>query len=240
MNPQDTGTNPAPNPNPSPLFTQPPVGRSTSMATGNYLMVITVVLALGTVVFGILAAVYANQASNTRKTADTQRAKAVENAKAQQKADDETTYQKIAGSPFRSYTAPVAYGSFQVYFPKNWSSYAEEQASGTQVFLRLNPDFVRKTNNQPDKDAAHVSLIDQSADNYMRTFESQVKQGVIKKGVITVSNLPGYDLTGKFSDKRTVREVVIPVRDKIIVFTTENDKYASDFNEILAQAKIIP
>jgi hypothetical protein len=187
-----------------------------------------------------MAAVYYNQATNTRNTADTRQAAAVANAKVQQKADDDAAYTTAAESPYRTYTAPVASGSFQVAFPKTWSSYVEEQPNGMQVFLRLNPDFVRRTDGTADKDAVHVSLMDQSSTAFIAGFDTAVKRGEITKTVITVSGVPGYDLTGTFSDKRTLREVVIPVRDKIIVFATENSRYSSEFSQILAQAKINP
>jgi hypothetical protein len=134
----------------------------------------------------------------------------------------------------------VAYGSFVIKFPKNWSSYVDEESSGTQVLLVLNPDSVGKTNGTDNLAAARVTLQQQSGDNFMSQFSGSVKNGTLHQGTINVSGLSGFDITGKFSDQRTSREVVVPVRDKVLVFVNENNQYAAQFNEILAQAKINP
>ena len=74
----------------------------------------------------------------------------------------------------------------------------------------------------------------------MAQYNSVIKTGVVKKASIQVSGQPGFDLTGKFSGRKTIREVVVPIRDKVLVFSTESAQYASEFNTILSQAKIIP
>ena len=62
----------------------------------------------------------------------------------------------------------------------------------------------------------------------------------LHQNTIQISGLAAFDLTGNFGDRRTVREVVVPVRDKVIVFINENNEYKNEFAQILAQAKINP
>jgi hypothetical protein len=198
------------------------------------------ILGLAAVVFAILAVISYNKASVATKTLNTQKAAAVAKAKAEQKQTDEHIATEANESPFRAYTAPVDFGSFEIKFPKNWSSYVDQEAHGTQISLAINPDFIRRTNNADELMATRVQLIERSKDGYLQAYTSYIKRGTIKQADITVSGQHAYDLTGQFTDKKTSRQVIVPVRDKVLVFINENSKYASEFNQILAQAKIIP
>jgi hypothetical protein len=216
-------------------------GFGTSGGGGSPLMIVLIVLlGLGAVVFAGMTLVEFNAASTASKNLQAKEAAAADVAKATQKKADDEAYSIAGESPFRDYVAPVEDGSFQIAFPKDWSSYVDQETSGTQVSLALNPDFIRRTNATDELMAARVQLIERGSDQYMNAFTSYVKQGTLKQSDITISGLHGYDLTGQFSDKKTTREIVIPVRDKVLVFINENSKYANEFNQILAQSKIIP
>jgi len=183
---------------------------------------------------------FSNQASTAQKTLTQQKAVAAAAARDDQKKIDDINYTKVNESPFRAYTAPEEFGSFIVNFPKNWSSYAKEQSSGTQVSLALNPDFVRNTNGQDNTTAVRVMLITSTQEQYLNQYTATIKSGATKKTSITVSGQPAYDITGKFNGRKTIREVVVPIRDKVLVFSNESPQYASEFNSVLSQAKIIP
>jgi hypothetical protein len=198
------------------------------------------ILGLGTVGFGIAAVLAYNKATVATTTLGQQKAAAVDVARKDQKKDDDEANLIANESPFRSYVAPVDYGSFEIKFPKDWSGYVDNESIGTQVSLIINPDFVRRTNGADELVAGRVQLIERSKDSYLQLYASLIKRGTLKQADITVSGLKGYDITGTFADKKTTRQVVVPVRDKVLVFTNENSKYSSEFNQILAQANIIP
>ena len=204
------------------------------------MLVLVILLGLGTVVFGVLTVTFSGKATTATNTATARAIAAATAAKSDQQKEDDASYTKANESPFRAYTAPEAFGSFVINFPKSWSSSVDEETSGTQVNLVLNPDFVRKTNETNNPFAASIQFIERSKDDYMTQFTSRIKIGTIKQADTTVSGQPAFDLTGQFSDHLIVREVVVPVRDKIMIFTTENSQYATEFGDILAQAKIIP
>ncbi len=226
--------------NPSPLATDPtPYGAPGSKSNG-ILFVLIAVLGLGTVGFGLLAVTSYNAASVATKTLSTQKLEAANAAKDAQKKVDDQANTIASESPFRSYFAPVQFGSFEIKFPKNWSGYVDQEQSGTQVQLVLNPDFVRRTNGLDELAGARVSLVEKSSDTALSPFSSQIKRGTITESNITVSGLAAFDLTGQFQDKKTTREVIVPVRDKVMIFINENAKYATEFNAILAQSKIVP
>jgi hypothetical protein len=213
---------------------------SSSRGTNPLMLVLIIVLGLGAVAFAILTIVFYNQASTATRTVNAQKADADAKAKTEQKKADDLANTIANESPFRSYNAPVEYGSFEIKFPKNWSSYVDQESIGTQVNLILNPDFVRRTNSTDELAAARIFLQERSSDQYMTAFASQIKRGTIKQANITVAGQHAFDLTGQFTDRRTTRQIVVPVRDKVLVFINENSKYGTEFNEILAQSKIVP
>lgn len=202
--------------------------------------IMLILLGFGTVIFGVLTIVFANSAASTAKAADARVQAAAAKATEDQKQADEIATAKANGSPFRAYTAPVAYGSFQIYFPKNWSSYVDEEPSGKQVQLIINPEFIRKTKGVEDLVAARITFEERTKDAFLAGYASYLKNGKLKRTETKVSDQTAYDFTGEFPDKRTVHQVVVPVRDKVLVFSSENTKYAPEFSQILAQAKIVP
>lgn len=222
----------------SPMPTGTPFGKPTGPSSIMYALI--GVLGIGALIFAILTVVFYSQATKATKTLEEQKAAAVTKAKAEQKRADDIANTLANESPYRSYVAPVEYGSFEIKFPKNWSGYVDQQRTGVQVSLVVNPDFVRHTNGQDELAGTRVKLEERPSDQYMINYNNQVKRGTLKQTTITVSGQKAYDLTGTFQDKKTTRQVVVPVRDKVLVFINENSRYAAEFNEILAQAKIIP
>lgn len=217
-----------------------PFGSSPSGGGGGQsplLIILLVLLGLGTVGFGILTVTFSSKASTATKSVEAEKATAAAKARDEQKKLDDDANTRANESPYRAYTAPQQFGSFVVNFPKNWSSFAEHSSSGTQVHLVLNPDFLRKTNGQDELMAARIKLIETPKDAYLATF---TRNKEVKQTPITVSDQPGFELTGKLPDRKSVRIVVVPIRDKVLVFSTENATFANEFNEILSQAKIIP
>lgn len=203
-------------------------------------LVLIILLGLGTVIFGILTIVYAGQANTATTTLNAQKAAAAKAAAEKQKAESEAEFTKQNESPYRAYNAPVEYGSFTINFPKNWSSFVDHEPHGKQVSLALNPDFVRRSNGADETMATRVILQERTKDQYLQQYASLIKNKTLKQTTITVSGLTAYDITGKFPDKKTLHEVVVPIRDKVLTFSNENAVYAGEFNTIVASAKLIP
>lgn len=223
-------------PNSPSQFSIPP----RSGGRGPLLIMMLAVLALGTIGFGIATVVFSNKASKTAKTLEVKVNEAAAKARADQKKLDDEANAKINGSPFRAYTAPPQFGSFVINFPKHWSSYLSEETSGAQVQLLLNPDFVRKINGKDAPMATKVALVNRTKDQYLSQFTEPMKKKTLQQTTTKVSEQTAYDITGTFSDRKTIRQVVVPIRDKVLVFSIENSAHVKEFDEILAQAKIIP
>ena len=204
----------------------------------NWLPIVAGLLALSTVGLGIAAATAFTQAKTATTTLETQKKAAADAARSDQKKQDATAAEIAAESPFRSYVAPLEYGSFEIKFPKNWSGYVEQTRSGTtQVNLVLNPDFVRKDNNVEDLQATKVILMQRTLEEYLKPY-TNVKG--LDKADVTVAGIKSVQLSGKIPDRRSSRIVAVPVRDKTILFVNENSKYSREFDQILAQSKIVP
>ncbi|HVQ44976.1 MAG TPA: hypothetical protein VMT30_08550 [Candidatus Saccharimonadia bacterium] len=215
-------------------------GRGGSGRPAGILIILVLLLGLGTVGFGVLTLTFSSKAATATKTLEAQKAAAAAKARDEQKKTDQADFTKQNESPFRSYTAPEPFGAFVINFPKTWTSTVDEENTGTQVKLIVNPDFVRRKNGQDDKIAAKVIFLDQPKDKYLAQYASLFKKGTLKQSSTEVSGQPAINIVGQFGDLKTVRLVVVPIRDKVLLFSTENDQLSTEFNQIISQAKINP
>lgn len=198
-------------------------------------------LGVGFVLFAVLSLYAFSTAHTATATLTSQKQAAASAAAEMQKKTDAAAVLNASESPFRPFTAAADFGGFVINFPKNWSGAASESTQTTnQVVLTLNPDFVRQTNGIANPLAAKVVLVQQLTSSILTQLSSQIKIGRLQQQDVMVSGIKGTQLTGAFDDKVTVREVLVPVRDKTIIFSTEDAKYSSQFDQILAQAKINP
>jgi hypothetical protein len=199
-------------------------------------------LGFGLILFAALSIYGFGLAHRATTSLDQQKALAAKTAAAAQKQSDAKDQLTANESPYRSYTAPGDFGSFVIYFPKNWSGYSQTSTSNQiQVNLALNPNFVTATNGVPaDPVATRVKLVSELQPVAMTQYNDLVKLGKLKTQEILVSNIKGTELTGTFSDKITVAMVFLPVRGQTMILSCENAQYLPEFNVILGQAKINP
>lgn len=221
-------------PNSSPFNTAPGRGN------GPIVIILMIVLGVAAIIFAILALTFSTATTKATKTLNAQKAQAAAQAAADQKIQDEVIHTKADESPYREYSAPVEFGSFVISFPKNWSSYVDQEPSGKQVSLALNPVHVRRTNGVDEAMAARVTLQERTKDQYLAQYAGAVKSKSMTQSATTVSGQPAFIFTGKFPDRKTIREVVVPIRDKVLTFSTENAAYSAEFGLIVSGSKIIP
>lgn len=186
-----------------------------------------------------------SQAQTATSTLNKATLRAAQEAAAKQKKADLAASITALEVPYRSYQAPISFGSFTINFPKSWSSRVAETAENpTQVNLSVNPDFVRYKGDQAQAVALRVRLIQQNSNLFLANYADSIKSGVLKKSTIVVSGQNAVALTGHYQDDSGsagfVRLVAVPVRDKVLVFSCENGLYTSEFETTLSQSKIIP
>lgn len=207
--------------------------------------ILLVVLGITTVIFaGLFLFSYNKASSATNNSNQVAQSAAIQAAQKQKKTDLAANIAAME-IPYRTYQAPTAYGSFIVSFPKSWSSRVSEAAENkVQVNLSVNPDFVRYKGDSALPVALRVRLIQQTSNSFIAEYAESIKSRKLVKTTSIVSGQNAIVLTGNFrSDDDTsgfVRLVAVPVRDKVIVFTCENGLYTQQFEEVIAQAKIIP
>ena len=217
---------------------------SNSVQRDKKLLILTFVLGFGVLALTIATIVGFIIAGSATTNADKKALTAATAARADQKKADELAARLVQESPYRTYAAPTQYGSFKLAYPKSWSSYASYSQGGarTPLELMLNPDLVSATDGKNQPLACHLQLIQSSLDDYLTPYKGATG---INTEDITVSGIKGKNLSGDLGavspdNADVVRLVVIPIRDKVMVFTNEDANYASEFTNILEQANIVP
>lgn len=158
-----------------------------------------------------------------------------------QKATDEAAQKAADQNPYRSYVAPTAFGEFTIKFPKNWSSSVSENLTSTnQVDLIANPEFIKILPSNTVNYALRVYLTNNTYTATRLSYDQRVKSKKLKAEAVKVSGIDGTRYTGEYKEGKTGMAVLIPVRDKTMVFTTENTKYQPEFEATLTQSTIKP
>ncbi|TAK88803.1 hypothetical protein EPO04_01655 [Patescibacteria group bacterium] len=207
-------------------------------------LILTIFLAIGMVVFGVLAVLayrdneYVRGNLNTLVKAESQR------AREQQKQQSAEENRKANELPFKNFTADAVDGGFVLPIPKTWSTYYGRNNTGpTQVDFAANPDTVTINLNRDARNtqAFRLKLLRQSQADVVKDYQTLIKQKKVTSKGTKVSGIDATQLEGTIDDQRHEGVVIIvPVRDKTIVLITEDKRYVGEFNTIVAGAKINP
>lgn len=138
-------------------------------------------------------------------------------------------------SPVRTYTGPATFGSLTFAYPKTWSVYAIEQASGTVLDLFANPGVVPGVKNDQTY-ALRAEIVSQSYDAVIKTYENDIKTGAVKATAYRPEKVPsvlGLRLDGEIDNNTQGAAVVLPLRDRTIKIYTEIPQFVGDFNTIV-------
>lgn len=138
--------------------------------------------------------------------------------------------------PLRTYTAPSAYGSIALSYPKTWSVYADESNKGSKpVDASFNPDFVPGL--QSDNNVAlRMEVSSTEYATAIKSFESAAKSGkvtVVPYAIAKVPSITGVRVDGEVATKKSGAMIIVPVRDKTLKIWTEASQYVGDFNTII-------
>lgn len=142
-------------------------------------------------------------------------------------------------NPFKTYTGPEPYGSIKLTYPKTWSGYINTGSdSQAAVDMYFHPDVVPAVSKGTGASAValHIQVVNQAYDQVVGTRKGFVDTGEVAATPYTLPkmpNEPGIKFTGKLSDQINGTEIVLPLRDKTIIITTQADTYLDDFNNII-------
>lgn len=192
-------------------------------------LILAGILLLGAIGFGA----WAFTSRQDYKTNSDQKAEAAVTIAVQRtKTDKDNEFLQREKEPLKGYSSPSQYGSFNLKYPKTWSSYANEQ--GDQLTLTMQPDVVSSNANTPY--ALKIEVLSTSYEQSIRQLESNIKQGKANASAYSlpkVQSVVGLRVDGEVSKGKTGATIYLPLRDKTIKITCETEDHLDDFNSIV-------
>ncbi len=134
--------------------------------------------------------------------------------------------------PLREYKSPSVFGDITFKYPKTWSGYFEE--SQNTLTLLMSPGLVSGA--EKSVYALRLTVESQNYDQTLRLYESAIKNGTLRATPFRLEKVPSVlatRLDGEIADGVNGAAVVLPLRDKSMVISTESKDYINDFNKII-------
>lgn len=222
-------------------LTGPDMFKSDKKASPNYikyaLIIVGALILLSSIVFGVWSYV---QYADLKNNFDEKLSSRTTEASTKIEAQYEEKYQERIKSPSLTFSGPVDYGSVTFLFPKTWSVYVAKDITATNYNgdyeAYLNPDVVPPVSTtQPF--ALRVNILTKNYDSVLNDYSSAIKKGDLKSTPVTVNEVTGTRLDGKFSKEITGSAILIKIRDKTLVMRTDSSKFVPDFNSIIQNLK---
>lgn len=203
-------------------------------------LAVSVLLLLGAIGFSAWAF---SERSDYKNNSDQKVAAAVAEA---EKATTEKNNQRFAEelkSPLKTYTGPASYGTVTVKYPKTWSAYVTTGGGSNEPLnAYFHPDIVpavtQTGSSTREAIALKIQVTNQPYDQVIKQYESQVTSGNITAAAFALPKMPdqvGMKFVGKLDQQLNGTEIVLPLRDKTLIITTETDNYLADFNNHILQ-----
>lgn len=185
-----------------------------------------------------------------KNNTDQKVAVAVEAAKKTTTEENNKQFAEELKNPLKTYTGPSSYGSIKLTYPKTYSGYVSTNVNGTTaVDAYFHPDFVPSLIAQPGSTtrgaiALRVQVLNQAYDSVVLQYQSAVTSGIQAASPYALPKMPGQvgtKFVGKLASQLNGTEIVLPLRDKTLIITTETDQYLHDFNtHILPNFTFVP
>lgn len=187
---------------------------------------------------GFAAWAYAGRQDYKNNT-DTKIAAAVTIARQDESTNKDKLFAEVEKQPLRSYIGPQAYGSLIVKYPKTWSAYVDDTGNGNaQVDGFFYPGTVPSITNQNSSFALRLQVLPQSYTTVVTSFrdlEQAKKVSISPYALAKVPKIIGIRVEGEIKPTKTGSLVILPLRDKTILISSESSEFSADFN-----ANILP
>lgn len=214
--------------------------------TVNLHLVLTIFLALGMVLFGVLAILAFKDNTYIHANLALLEGNAATKAATTQKQADDVANTKANELPYRTYTADPVDGSFSLQIPKDWSLYVGHNLSqNTPLDIAANPNQVTYNlgtgTNVINTQAFHLQLVNESVQTAVKKYDAQIKKKQLTSKGVQVSGINATWLEGAIDNQRHNGIIVIlPTRSQTMLIWTDSHDYTTEFNTILGSAKIYP
>ena len=172
---------------------------------------------------------YLDQKNNV----DTKISDAVALAKKTQADLDEANFMERDKEPMRQFVGPDDYGRVTFNYPKTWSVYvAKDAINGGNFESYLNPISVPPVSDS-QQFALRVSIETKNYEDSVSSYSSKVKSGDLTSTIVTIGDVNGTRLDGRFSDDIRGSLVLIKIRDKTLAIRTDALTFKADFDLLI-------
>ncbi len=138
------------------------------------------------------------------------------------------------------YTSPPQLGSFEVSIPRTWSWLINPNIDSGTFTGKADPFYILEVA------TTHAFTLDLAVINYQAKItemdlQAKNSQGKITGSDVTVSGIAGRRYKGLLVGNNNSEVIIIPLREKVITFGTDDaDKYSDMLNIIATSAKLTP
>ncbi len=220
-------------PNPSAFNLTPPTQKKTGL-------ILAIGFGIGIVVLLLVALVVLSTKNNKAKQTDldSQYKKGYEVGADEQKtiSNNELLAQAYI------YKSPPEFGSFEIPIPKLWSWAVEPKPTDGTIIGYADPNYIDLESNFHK---FNIQLKRADYDKVIKEYNDKTKKigSNIKATDFTVSGITGRKYVGTIDDKNKQKSevVIIPLREKIMIFSTDDaDNYGAIFEGILKGTTLVP
>ncbi len=216
---------------PQPMLAPTPAPAKKKSHIGEIVLIIFIFLIAGGAVAGAIYCYTQYDELNREVLAD--RSIKVDNAKAEQKTQDEQNYEIRSKKTMREFTGPSNFGALTFEYPKDWNVYIANDSSTEPSFTAyFGPDYVKPLNSD---NQGLVFKINSS------NYDSQIKQyenNLISSQAHSQNGLTGSIFTGKLdkkADSKTGKAVVLQINNySATIMTPDYDTYGVQFDMIIS------
>jgi len=192
-------------------------------------LILAVVFFFGALGFGVWAYM---ERSDYKLNSDQKAAAAVKVAEDKLSTKKDNEFLEREKEPLREYKGSSVFGNISFKYPKTWS--AHQSDTDTQMTLIMNPGIL--SGNQGSVYGLRVTVENSNYQNTLRRYESSIKTGTLRASAFRlakVKNVLGTRLDGEINFGVKGSSVVLPLRDKTMVISTESEDFVKDFDNII-------
>lgn len=180
-----------------------------------------------------------SQYKTYKNDADVLIAEAVEQAKAEQATELEAQFQMERDRLYNTYVTDPVLANISLQYPRDWSFYLEQSTTGRiQIEAIFHPTVVAKAD--PGTYGLRLQLLQQLYSDVVDDYQRAIEKGELNATPIQSNNVDGLRLDGQIDNDHTGALVILPIRDKTLVISTEANDYLSVFNEAIGKLVFTP
>ncbi len=161
---------------------------------------------------------------------------AVAEARKTQAEEDEVKFSEREAQPYRQFVGPDDLGRVTFDYSKLWSVYVATGDNTSNYQAYLHPRVVPQIKSDR-KYALRVTIEQASYEEYIKSFDDQVKDGDLKTTAIKFGNNSGTRFDGKIDKETRGAFVVFKIRDKVLTIRTDADVFMNEFNRLVQTIK---